>query len=113
MATATPFRRGGAAHARSTVAEIGWCLDSTHQGQGYVTEAATELVRICFEDLGLRHLTAQAFADNAPSLRMMDKLGMPAEARHRQESLHHDVGWVDSVTYAVLADEWRTGPSLR
>ncbi len=29
-----------------------------HQGQGYVTEAATELVRVCFEDLGLRRVTA-------------------------------------------------------
>lgn len=92
--------------ARSTVAEIGWCLDSSHQGQGYVTEAATELVRICFEDLGLRRLTAQAFADNAPSLRVMDKLGMRREAVHRQDSLHRDLGWVDSVTYAVLREEW-------
>ncbi|MFZ2014211.1 MAG: GNAT family protein [Nocardioides sp.] len=94
--------------ARSTVAEIGWCLDSTHQGQGYVTEAATELLRICFEDLGLRRVKAEAFADNLPSLRVMEKLGMRAEARHRQESLHRDLGWVDSVTYALLRGEWRS-----
>jgi len=93
--------------ARRSVAEIGWCLDSRHQGRGLVTEAATELVRICFEDLALRRLTAEAFADNAPSLRVMDKLGMRREALHRQESLHRDQGWVDSVVYALLADEWR------
>lgn len=94
--------------AKATVAEIGWCLDSRHQGQGYVTEAAAELVRLCFEDLGLRRLTAEAFAGNAPSLRVMEKLGMRREALHRQESLHRDLGWVDGVTYALLADEWRT-----
>lgn len=94
------------ADAKESGAEIGWCLDPAHQGRGYVTEAATELVRICFEELGLRRVTAQAFAGNEPSLRVMDKLGMRREALHRQESLHRDLGWVDSVTYAVLRDEW-------
>jgi RimJ/RimL family protein N-acetyltransferase len=94
--------------ATASVAELGWCLDSRHQGQGYVTEAAAELMRICFEDLGLRRVTAEAFADNAPSLRVMEKLGMRAEARHRQDSLHRDLGWVDGVTYAILRDEWRS-----
>jgi len=90
-------------------AEIGWALHPDHQGQGYVTEAVTELLRICFEDLGLRRVTAVAFADNTPSLRVMDKLGMRREALFRRESLHRDLGWVDSVVYALLLDEWREG----
>lgn len=93
--------------ATGSQAEIGWCLSPEHQGHGYVTEAVTELVRLCFEDLGLRRLTAEAFADNTPSLRVMERLGMVCEARHRAESLHRDHGWVDSVTYALLADDWR------
>jgi RimJ/RimL family protein N-acetyltransferase len=88
-------------------AEVGWCLSPDHQGHGYVTEAMTELVRICFEELGLRRLTAEAFADNLPSVRVMERLGMTYEARHRAESLHRDLGWVDGVVYALLADEWR------
>ncbi|HEY3530362.1 MAG TPA: GNAT family protein [Nocardioides sp.] len=88
-------------------AEIGWSLAPEHQGKGYVTEAATELVRICFEDLGVRRLTAQAFADNGPSLRVMERLGMTCEARFRSESLHRDHGWVDGVVYALLRDEWQ------
>jgi RimJ/RimL family protein N-acetyltransferase len=88
-------------------AEIGWCLSPDHQGHGYVTEAMTELVRICFDELGLRRLTANAFADNEPSLRVMERLGMTCEARNRAESLHRDRGWVDGVTYALLADDWR------
>jgi RimJ/RimL family protein N-acetyltransferase len=90
-------------------AEIGWCLSPEHQGRGFVTEAVSELVRICFEELGIRRVAAVAFADNTPSLRVMDKLGMRREALFRQESLHRDLGWVDSVTYALLADEWREG----
>src|SRR3954452_13817131 len=93
--------------AERTQAEIGWCLSPVHQGRGYVTEAVTELVRICFEDLAIRRVAAVAFADNVPSLRVMDKLGMQREALFRRESLHRDLGWVDSVTYALLVDDWR------
>ena len=88
-------------------AEIGWCLSPAHQGHGYVTEAATELVRICFEDLGVRRITAAAFADNLPSLRIMERLGMRQESHGVRDSLHRDLGWVDGVVYALLADEWR------
>jgi RimJ/RimL family protein N-acetyltransferase len=88
-------------------AEIGWVLSPAHQGRGFATEAVDELVRVCFDDLGLRRLTAVAFAGNPASLRVMEKAGMRQEALHRQESLHRDLGWVDSVVYALLADEWR------
>jgi RimJ/RimL family protein N-acetyltransferase len=88
-------------------AEIGWCLSPDHQGRGYVTEAMVELVRICFEDLGVRRLTANAFADNAPSLRVMERLGMTREALNRADSLHRDHGWIDGVTYALLREDWK------
>jgi RimJ/RimL family protein N-acetyltransferase len=94
-------------------AEIGWCLSPAHQGHGYVTEGAAELVRICIEDLGLRRLSAAAFADNTPSLRIMERLGMRRENHGVRDSLHRDHGWVDGVVYAVLADEWRAARSDR
>ncbi len=92
-------------------AEIGWCLSPDHQGRGYVTEAMRALVGICFEDLGVRRLTANAFAGNAASLRVMERLGMVCEAHHRADSLHRDRGWVDGVTYALLREEWEAALS--
>lgn len=89
-------------------AEIGWCLDPARQGLGLVTEACAELVRICFTELGVRRVVANAFADNAPSLLVMERLGMTREALHRAESLHRDRGWLDGVTYALLRDDWQT-----
>jgi RimJ/RimL family protein N-acetyltransferase len=94
--------------AKDSQAEIGWAFSPEYQGRGYATEAVTELVRICFEELGVRRVTALAFADNGPSLRVMEKVGMQREALHRRESLHRDLGWVDSVVYAVLADDSHT-----
>lgn len=88
-------------------AEIGWCLSPDHQGHGYVTEGARALVRLCFEDLGVRRISAAAFAENTGSVRIMERLGMRQENHGIRDSLHRDLGWVDGVVYALLADEWR------
>ena len=42
--------------AKGTQAELGWVIAPEHAGQGYATEAAPELLRISFEDLGLRRV---------------------------------------------------------
>lgn len=76
-------------------------------GQGYATEAAAALLRICFEDLGLRRVTAQCFADNVASWRLMEKLGMRRETHTVRESLHRSGAWLDGYAYALLAEEWR------
>ena len=92
--------------ATRTQAEVGWAFDPVHQGQGYATEAVREALRICFEDLGVRRVVALAFADNAPSLRVMEKIGMRREALMVKESLHRELGWLDGVSYGLLAEEW-------
>ena len=90
-------------------AELGWTLDPALGGHGYATEAVAELVRLCFEELGLRRVVASCFADNTPSWRLMERLGMRREQVTVRESLHRELGWVDGLGYALLADEWRLG----
>lgn len=93
--------------AALTQAELGWVLHPAYAGQGLATEAVAELLRVCFEDLGLRRVIAQCFADNDASWRLMERLGMRLEARTLAESLHRSRGWLDGLGYALLADEWR------
>lgn len=93
--------------AKDTQAELGWVLHPDHAGRGYATEAVAELIRICFEDLGLRRVVALCFADNEASWRLMERLGMRREAHHVSESLHRSGRWLDSYAYALLAQEWR------
>jgi len=93
--------------ARGVQAELGWVVDPAHAGQGYATEAATALLRICFEGLGLRRVVAQCFADNVASWRLMEKLGMRRETHTVRESLHRSGEWLDGYAYAMLAEEWR------
>ncbi|TWP34557.1 GNAT family N-acetyltransferase [Leekyejoonella antrihumi] len=93
--------------ARGVQAELGWCLSPDHTGQGYATEAVAELIRICFEDLGLRRIKADCFADNEASWRLMERLHMRRELHTVRESLHRSGQWLDDFGYALLAEEWR------
>ncbi len=92
--------------ARDTQAELGWVLDPAHTGHGYATEAVRELLRHCFQDLGLRRVTANCFLDNETSWRLMERVGMRRELHAVRDSLHRSGRWLDSVGYAILAEEW-------
>lgn len=93
--------------AHDVFAEIGWCLAPTHEGHGFATEAVRELLAIAFDGLGLRRVIAICFADNEPSWRLMERIGMRREAHSVQDNLHRDGTWYDGLTYALLVDEWR------
>ena len=93
--------------ARGVQAELGWTLDPAHGGRGLATEAVSEVVRIAFLDLGLRRVTAHCFADNTASWRLMERVGMRCETRARADALHRSGRWLDGLTYALLAEEWR------
>lgn len=95
-----------AADAAGTQAEIGWAFDPAQHGRGFASESAARLVGLCFDGLGLRRVTAGCFADNEPSWRLMERLGMRREGAYRAESLHRSGRWLDSYTYALLRTEW-------
>ncbi len=69
--------------ARGAQAELGWVLDPAYTGSGYATEAVRELLRYCFEDLGVRRVTANCFLDNDASWRLMERVGMRRELHAR------------------------------
>jgi RimJ/RimL family protein N-acetyltransferase len=93
--------------ARGAQVELGWVLDPANTGHGYATEAVQELLRYAFEDLGVRRVVANCFLDNESSWRLMERVGMRRETHAVRESLHRSGRWLDTLTYAVLADEWR------
>jgi RimJ/RimL family protein N-acetyltransferase len=96
-----------AAQAHDVQAELGWCLDPAHSGHGYATEAVGALIRLCFQDLRLRRVTANCFADNEASWRLMERVGMRREAYTVRDSLHRSGRWLDGMGYALLAEEWQ------
>lgn len=101
-------QREVAEQAESVQANLGWVFDPAFGGQGYATEAVRAAIDLCFGPLKLRRVVAECFADNEPSWRLMERLGMRRETRTIRESLHHSRGWLDGLTYALLAEEWPT-----
>lgn len=56
--------------------EIGWRLVTSAWHQGYATEAAKAAVELAFDTIGLPELWSMTSVLNAPSRRVMDRLGM-------------------------------------
>jgi RimJ/RimL family protein N-acetyltransferase len=95
-------------HAGSHEAEIGYELAHDAWRQGYATEAATEIIRFGFETLGVHRITAEVVADNAGSIRVLERLGMRREGHFRDRERYKGRWW-DVLAYAILEDEWRAG----
>ena len=92
--------------AESRQGEIGWSIHPDVQGRGLATEAAAELLRLGFEELGLHRIQAEADSRNQPSRRVMEKLGMRCEAEFVEAELFKGE-WAGDVIYAILESEWR------
>ncbi len=92
--------------AKAVEAELGWVLDPAHTGRGYATEAIRAVIDVCFGPLGLRRVHAGCFADNEPSWRLMERLGMRREEFSRKTALHRSGAWLDGMNYGILAEEW-------
>ncbi|VXB64644.1 GNAT family N-acetyltransferase [Nocardioides sp. AX2bis] len=94
--------------AGSGEAELGWVLDPAYGGRGLATEAVRALLDVAFDGLGVRRVTASCFAANVASWRLMERVGMRREAEHVADSLHRELGWLDGLVYALLAEERRS-----
>jgi RimJ/RimL family protein N-acetyltransferase len=97
---------GQPGHPTRTDGLIGYIVDPRHARQGIGTATARALLRACFDGLGLRRVTAAAYADNPGSVGVLEAAGMRRERLERQALWHHELGWLDEVGYALLAEEW-------
>ncbi len=65
--------------AHGAQAELGWVLDPAYTGSGFATEAVRELLRYCFDELGVHRVVANCFLGNDASWRLMERVGMRRE----------------------------------
>ncbi|MFZ0806627.1 MAG: GNAT family protein [Candidatus Sulfotelmatobacter sp.] len=86
-------------------AEIGYWLGVPYWGQGYATEAASEMLRYGFEDLKLHRIHASHFKHNPASGHILTKLGMRHEGCQREHLRKWDE-FVDSELFGILRREW-------
>ncbi|MFH1675484.1 MAG: GNAT family N-acetyltransferase [bacterium] len=86
--------------------EFGFAISPKYWNKGYGTEAAGELLRYAFEDLGMRRIVGMTMENNAPSRRLMEKLGMKLECVAKEEWKYKD-GYPDFAHYVILKSEWK------
>jgi len=76
-----------------------------YQKRGYAFNAIYLIIKHAFKDLGLHRLTGFMLADNAASIRLMDKLNFKREGLMRQASFKEGV-YRDVYMYSQLANEF-------
>ncbi|MEU8844261.1 GNAT family protein [Streptomyces roseus] len=108
----------GELHVRSRGQRQGEITYSVHPrawGRGVGTAIGKELLARGFEHLRLHRIYATCDPRNLGSARVLGRLGMTWEGRHRHTALIRD-GWRDSEMFSILEEEWRenngqdTGP---
>ena len=86
-------------------AEVGYWLGESLWNRGIATEALTLFTRYAFDELGLLRLFALPFADNAGSIRVLEKAGFQAEGVLRSSSVKFGKPR-DQMVYAVVNARW-------
>lgn len=92
-------------------AEIGYWLGEMHWGRGIATEALVLVTEHAFAAANLLRLFALPFADNAGSIRVLEKAGYVREAVLTSSSVKYGVP-CDQALYARINPAWRRAISL-
>ena len=87
-------------------AMIGYWNDEQAQGQGLITMAVQEILKIGFNELGLNRIVIRAQPVNARSCAVPERLGFTAEGLEKEAELLNGK-FVDLKTYVLLRANWQ------
>lgn len=87
---------------------VGYWCDTRRAGRGVTTAGVALAVDHCFGPVGLHRLEATVRPENAPSLRVLAKLGFREEGLFRRY-LDVDGAWRDHLCFAMTMEEPPTG----
>ena len=80
-------------------ATVGYWLGEQFWGHGVMTEALTAVTDFCFDNFPLRRISAEVFANNPASARVLEKAGFTFEGRLKNNVVK-DGQVLDSLLYA-------------
>ena len=84
---------------------VGYWVDESLAGQGYVPEALVAALRFAFEDLGLHRVEIGIIPRNQASRRVVEKLDIREEGM-AVRFLQINGVWEDHVRYGITVEEW-------
>ena len=86
--------------------ELGYNLAEDHWGKGYMTEAAKEVLRFAFCELGLDQVGICTSKVNRRSQRVIEKCGFVYEGTLRRAYKTYDGSLRDSMIFSMLKEEY-------
>lgn len=75
---------------------LGYIIHVDHWGKGYATEAAAVCLDHGFRTLGLKCIVAPVRSDNAPSIRVAEKIGMSPRKTTSFAGFEHVIYMIDA-----------------
>lgn len=103
---------GSIAWGSARMAPVGYWIDEAFAGRGLMPTAVALAGDYCFQVLGLHRLEINIRPENAPSLRVVEKLGFRYEGE-RPRYLHINGDWRDHLSFALTSDEATDGLLVR
>jgi RimJ/RimL family protein N-acetyltransferase len=89
----------------ATTGDIGCELAPACWRQGYASEALAAILEFGFGELGLNRIETHTVSENAPAIRLVERLGFTREGMHR-EVLRVRGRWRDLAWFGLLKREW-------
>lgn len=80
--------------------ELSYILNPNFQGKGFIMEAITSVIDLCFNKVELNRIQARCTTDNFSSERVMQKLGMKYEGTLKEYWINKGVP-TDAKIYAL------------
>lgn len=90
---------------RNRWCELDWRIGSAFQEKGYAAEAASAAMEFLLGEAGFHRVQAKCAAENAASLRVMEKLGMRREGVLREFFRDRDGRYHDAAFCARAREE--------
>jgi RimJ/RimL family protein N-acetyltransferase len=87
-------------------AEVWYKIHKDYWNQGFATESLNTIIDFGFDTLNLHRIVAGCAVENLGSIKVLEKMGMTREGRHR-EILPLKSGWSDNYEYAILESDKR------
>ncbi len=82
-------------------AEVGYMMDTQHQGKGLVSEALKAALQYGFNVMGLHSVEAHVVPENTASRKLLERNGFKQEA-YFKENFYWEGTFRDTVIYSLL-----------
>lgn len=90
--------------------ELGFWLDKDYWNSGYATEACNAVLKYAFNELNFHRIHSLTAAENAPCIRVLNKIGMTHEGTFRNYMYLNSTGrkeLSDVSVFSILKEEFK------